>query len=429
MKEPATGIVVGCAGHVFAETAPLAASSTLPKTSSANAVSVTASPTAFETVTLKVTVSPGSATEPADGLFVTSTFGSASVNSTVASSPADARLPSLSEASAVAVLTWSAPEASPETFASNAQSRVPPTGSVLGCAGQVFEDTCGLAGFNRSPNSLSSSASTTTLSIDVLEIEIEKVTGPPGSGIEPIEGRLRDADRREHVRGDDRRIIDGRGGIPLIVRRTRRHLIEVVGAGSVHDEVGVERAVEASTNGDRPGLGSTGVGGDRSVRHIDQIAKHRVVQRVERDWFTGRIHDGHTEGGGAAWLRQRSRRSGLVYRNRGQDVIEPHRCRVIVLGRSPLVGPRQRPSPCSRGPALLQSQRGSASNEHVNDPPTAMERGSVAQVFALTAPFEASSRFPNSLSVSASRVTASSERFATVTVKVHRTARFFNRSN
>ncbi len=58
----------------------------------------------FATATLKVTVAPGSATDPAEGAFTTPTEGATSVKATVASSSSVAGLPSSSIAVAVTVL-------------------------------------------------------------------------------------------------------------------------------------------------------------------------------------------------------------------------------------------------------------------------------------------------------------------------------------
>ena len=128
VNDPPTAISRDTVGQLLSDTAALPLSSRLPYTSSTSAVSVTPSSTVLSIVTVKVTVSPGSGTEAGEGLFVTSTLGSALVNSTMASSLSETELSSLSWASTVAVLLWSAPEASPVTTAVNTQLSVPPIG-------------------------------------------------------------------------------------------------------------------------------------------------------------------------------------------------------------------------------------------------------------------------------------------------------------
>ncbi len=93
------------ARQVFAETAALPASRRSPKTSSVSDVRVTFSGDVFSTVTVKVTVPPGSSTLPTDGVLVTAIVGMKSPNATVAESESEAGVPSSSTTVAVTVLT------------------------------------------------------------------------------------------------------------------------------------------------------------------------------------------------------------------------------------------------------------------------------------------------------------------------------------
>ena len=106
---------------------------------------MTASTDRFSTTTLKVTVPPGSGTEPTPGDLVTETEGSTSVKGTVAVPlPVPGRPPpSCTVAVTVSRVIRVAGVPRPAT-ASKEQERVPPAGMAAGCAGQVLFATAGL---------------------------------------------------------------------------------------------------------------------------------------------------------------------------------------------------------------------------------------------------------------------------------------------
>ena len=162
--------------------AVLPASSRSPNTSSVNDVNVTDSTDVLATSTEKVTVPPGSLTEPGTAVFVTEIVGRTSLKPTVASSSSVAVLPSPSSTTAVTVSTWSGSPKSPATKASNEHEKVPATAIVVGCDGHVFADTAVFPASNRSPNTSSVNEVRVSASPDVFVTSTENVTVAPGSG-------------------------------------------------------------------------------------------------------------------------------------------------------------------------------------------------------------------------------------------------------
>ncbi len=96
-------MTAGRDGQVFADTAGLPAKRRSPNTSSTREPRVTGSTEVLATVTVKVTVAPGSGTEPAEGVLRVEMEGSTSPKATVASSAAEVWLPSSSATRAVTV--------------------------------------------------------------------------------------------------------------------------------------------------------------------------------------------------------------------------------------------------------------------------------------------------------------------------------------
>ncbi len=175
---------------MFAVTAGFAGSSRFPNTSSDRETRVTDSTEVLATVTVKVTVPPGSGRMPGSAVLVTSMVGVRSPKVTVASSSSEAGLPSSSITAAVTVSRWAGSPTSPATKALKEQEKVPPTGMAAGRDGQVLADTAGFAGSNRFPNTSSDRETRVTRSTEVFATWTVKVTVPPGSGTVPTDGVL-----------------------------------------------------------------------------------------------------------------------------------------------------------------------------------------------------------------------------------------------